>query len=87
MRLPHLSHPPKSVDKAAERKTRRVAGSFLTVEEREDRDENGEREPNRPPGHFMEEQYADDTARFLAEVKRLAERRRRGDEPETWARP
>lgn len=45
-------------------------------------------EPNRPPGHFMDEQLAHDTARFLAEVKRLAERRSgEQDEPETWEPP
>jgi hypothetical protein len=36
-------------------------------------------EPERPPGHFMDEQLAEDTARFLAEVKRLAARRANAD--------
>ena len=41
----------------------------------------------RPPGHFMEEQHADDTARFIAEVKRIAARRGRPDGDEGWALP
>jgi hypothetical protein len=41
----------------------------------------------RPPGDFMDEKLASDTARFLAEVKRLAERRTRADaEREGWDR-
>lgn len=33
----------------------------------------------RPPGHFMDEKLAHDTARFIAEAKRMAERRARAD--------
>ena len=46
-----------------------------------------EPEPDRPPGDFMEEQFADDTARFLAEVKRLADRRKRRDKSDSWTPP
>jgi hypothetical protein len=34
----------------------------------------------RPPGDFMDEKLADDTARFLAEAKRMAKRRTRADD-------
>jgi hypothetical protein len=41
----------------------------------------------RPPGHFMDEKLADDTARFIAEAKRMAERRARADtEHNRWDR-
>jgi hypothetical protein len=58
------------------------------VGERDENDRGREDEGDRPPGDFMEEQHADDTARFIEEVKRIAERRKRGrDEPETWTPP
>lgn len=76
------------MENAAAAQVRAASGVLLSVEEGDDEEREGEREPERPPGHFMEEQFADDTARFLAEVKRLAERRRRGrDKPETWTPP
>jgi hypothetical protein len=41
----------------------------------------------RPPGDFMDDKLADDTARFIAEAKRRAERRTRADaEREGWDR-
>jgi len=58
------------------------------VEGRDDEERDGQRERDRPPGQFMDERLADDTARFLAEVKRLADRRReQPDEPESWNPP
>lgn len=57
------------------------------MKERDERDDAPGRGRERPPGHFMDERLADDTARFLAEVKRLAERRRRPDDRDGWARP
>jgi hypothetical protein len=57
---------------------------LLIVEERE---KEGAGSQDRPPGHFMEEQHADDTARFIAEVKRLAARRGRQDPEDGWAQP
>jgi hypothetical protein len=42
---------------------------------------------SRPPGDFTDEEHAQDTARFLAEVKRMAERRAHADDQrETWER-
>jgi hypothetical protein len=62
--------------------------SYLSVEGVDDEGRDEEREGDRPPGQFMDEQLADDTARFLAEVKRLAKRRReQPDEPESWSPP
>ena len=50
-----------------------------------ERDEHDDEE--RPPGHFMDERLAEDTARFLAEVKRLAARRAHADaERGSWSR-
>jgi hypothetical protein len=44
-------------------------------------------EPARPPGQFMDERLAHDTARFIAEAKRMAERRARADaERGSWQR-
>jgi hypothetical protein len=56
------------------------------VEAKQPKPEDSER-PGRPPGHFMDDKLADDTARFIAEAKRRAERRARGDaERERWDR-
>jgi hypothetical protein len=41
----------------------------------EERDPPEERRPERPPGHFMDEQLEADTRRFLEQVKELASRR------------
>lgn len=41
----------------------------------EERDPPEERRPERPPGHFMDEQLEADTRRFLEHVKQLAQRR------------
>lgn len=50
----------------------RPAGSVSYMEEREGPEE---RHPERPPGHFMDEQLEADTRRFLEQVKQLASRR------------
>jgi hypothetical protein len=45
------------------------------------------RPPDRPPGEFMDERLAEDTARFLADAKRIAERRAHADaERASWER-
>ena len=59
-------------------------GVLLIVDAPEKDTADGE---ERPPGHFMEEQHADDTARFIAEVKRLAARRGQPEADEGWAHP
>jgi hypothetical protein len=41
----------------------------------EQRDEQEDRGPDRPPGHFMDEQLEADTRRFLEQVRELAWRR------------
>jgi hypothetical protein len=41
----------------------------------------------RPPGHFMDDKLAHDTARFIAEAKRRAERQTHAEaEREGWTR-
>ena len=41
----------------------------------EQRDEPEDRRPERPPGHFMDEQLEADTRRFLEQVRQLAAHR------------
>jgi hypothetical protein len=41
----------------------------------EQRDEPEDRRPERPPGHFMDEQLEADTRRFLEQVRQLAANR------------
>jgi hypothetical protein len=41
----------------------------------EQRDEPEDGRPERPPGHFMDEQLEADTLRFLEQVRRLAAHR------------
>lgn len=37
--------------------------------------ESGEQAPDRPPGQFIDERLESDCARFLEDVRKLAERR------------
>lgn len=61
-----------------------AAGVESSVKAREQKDNA---EPARPPGQFMDERLAHDTARFIAEAKRMAERRARADaQRDGWQR-
>jgi hypothetical protein len=52
------------------------------MESPSDVEEDDRDDPEKPPGHFMEETHEADTKRFVEEARKRA--RRRAEEPPPW---